>query len=184
MIISVEQLKQYITTKETDAMLEAKLRALELSIRGYTNNNFQQRNIRTVCPVMAQKLYTAYPHFQVGDTVQITQSIFNDGVYTIKGIADGYIELDKKLLDENQVLVTKVEYPMNVVMGAVDIMKWKLKNDAANNGENSQKEIQSKTISRLSVTYVTDKSEEDIDEDFGVPKKHLSFLKQYKKARV
>lgn len=183
MIISVEKLKEYMTTTETDAVLEAKLQALELSIREYTHNNFQQRNIRTVCPVVAQKLFTPYPHFQEGDTIQISQSIFNDGIYTIKGIVNDMIELDKPLLDENHVLVTKVEYPADVVMGAVDIMKWKLKNEAANNGENSKKEIQSKTISRLSVTYVTDKSEEDIDEDFGVPKKHLSFLKHHKKAR-
>lgn len=183
MIISVEELKQYITTAETDAMLEVRLQALELSIREYTNNNFQQQNIRTACQVMAQKLYTAYPHFQVGDTVQISQSIFNDGVYTIKSIEDGMIELDKGLLDENQVRVTKVVYPMDVKMGAVGIMKWKLKNDAANNGEISKKEIQSQTISRHSVTYVTDKSEEDIDEKFGVPKKHLSFLKRYGKGR-
>lgn len=173
MIISVEELKQYITTKETDAMLEAKLRALELSIRGYTNNNFQQRNIRTVCPVMAQKLYTAYPHFQVGDTVQISQSIFNDGVYTIKSIAGDMIELDKPLLDENQVLVTKVEYPMDVVMGVVNMLKWDLENRA-------KVGIQSETISRHSVTYF------NMDGDnstIGYPKTLVGFLKPYMKAR-
>ena len=173
MIISAEQLKQYITTKETDAMLEAKLRALELSIRGYTNNNFQQRNIRTVCPVMAQKLYTTYPHFQVGDTVQISQSIFNDGVYTIKAIEDDMIELDKKLLDENQVLVTKVEYPMDVVMGVVNMLKWDLEN-------RDKVGIQSETISRHSVTYF------DMGADnstIGYPKTLVGFLKPYMKAR-
>lgn len=183
MILSVEELKTYITTAETDAVLEAKLQALELSIRGYTNNKFQQKSIRTVCPVVAQKLFTPYPHFKVGDTVQISQSIFNAGVYTIKSIEGDMIGLDKELLDENQVLVTKVEYPMDVKMGAVEIMKWKLKNDAASSGDTSQRAIQSETISRHSVTYVTDKTEEDIDERFGVPKKHLSFLKHYKKAR-
>lgn len=173
MIISVEELKQYIKTTDTDAMLEAKLRALELSIRGYTNNNFQQRSIRTVCPVMAQKLYTAYPHLQVGDTVQISQSIFNDGVYTIKGIADGYIELDKKLLDENQVLVTKVEYPADVKMGVVNMLKWDMEN-------RKKVGIQSETISRHSVTYF------NMDGDnstIGYPKTLVGFLKPYKKAR-
>ena len=173
MIISVEELKQYITTKETDAMLGAKLQALELSIRGYTHNNFQQRNIRTVCPVMAQKLYTAYPHFQVGDTVQISQSIFNDGVYTIKSIVDGMIELDKELLDENQVLVTKVEYPADVKMGVVNMLKWDMEHRAKIG-------IQSETISRHSVTYF------NMDGDnstMGYPKSLLGFLKPYKKAR-
>ena len=173
MIISVEELKQYITTTETDAVLEAKLQALELSIRGYTHNNFQQRNIRTVCPVMAQKLYTAYPHFKVGDTVQISQSIFNDGVYTIKGIVDDMIELDKPLLDENQVLVTKVEYPADVKMGVVNMLKWDLAN-------RDKVGIQSETISRHSVTYF------NMDGDnstMGYPKSLLGFLKPYKCAR-
>ena len=173
MIISVDKLKQYMTTTETDAVLEGKLQALELSIRGYTNNNFQQRNIRTVCPVVAQKLYTPYPHFQVGDTVQISQSIFNDGVYTIKGIVDDMIELDKGLLDENQVLVTKVEYPMDVVMGVVNMLKWDIEN-------RDKVGIQSETISRHSVTYF------NMDGDnstMGYPKSLLGFLKPYKKAR-
>ena len=173
MIISVDKLKQYMTTTETDAVLEGKLQALELSIRGYTNNNFQQRNIRTVCPVVAQKLYTPSPHFQVGDTVQISQSIFNDGVYTIKGIVDDMIELDKGLLDENQVLVTKVEYPMDVVMGVVNMLKWDIEN-------RDKVGIQSETISRHSVTYFNmdgDKS------TMGYPKSLLGFLKPYKKAR-
>ena len=39
MILNVSELKQYITTEETEQVLEAKLQALELLIRAYTNNN-------------------------------------------------------------------------------------------------------------------------------------------------
>ena len=173
MIISVEELKQYITTAETDAMLEAKLQALELSIRGYTHNNFQQRNIRTVCPVMAQKLYTAYPHFQVGDTIQISQSIFNDGIYTIQKIEGEMIELDKGLLDENQVLVTKVEYPADVKMGVVNMLKWDMEH-------RDKIGIQSETLSRHSVTYFNMDGDNSL---MGYPKSLLGFLKVYKRAR-
>ena len=173
MIISVEELKQYIKTTETDAMLEAKLQALELSIREYTHNNFQQRNIRTVCPVVAQKLFTAYPHFKEGDTIQISQSIFNDGVYTIVKIEGDMIELDKGLLDENQVLVTKVEYPADVVMGVVNMLKWDLTN-------RDKVGIQSETISRHSVTYF---NMDGANSAIGYPKTLLGFLKPYKKAR-
>ena len=52
MIISAENAKKYITTTLEDYVLEAKLQALELLIRKYTNNNFQVRNIRfneTIC---------------------------------------------------------------------------------------------------------------------------------------
>ena len=146
MIISVEKLKEFMTTTESDAVLEAKLQALELSIREYTHNNFQQRSIRTVCPVVAQKLFTTYPHFRVGDTVQISQSYFNDGIYKIESIVDGMIILDKKLIDENGILVTKVEYPADVVMGAINMLKWDLEN-------RDKVGIQSETLSRHSVTY-------------------------------
>ena len=173
MIISVDEVKQYIKTTETDAMLEGKLRALELSIRAHTNNNFQQRNIRTVCPVMAQMLYTEYPHFKEGDTVQISQSHFNDGLYVIKSIVDGMIFLDKNLVDENEVLVTKVEYPADVVMGAINMLKWDL--------ENREKVgIQSETISRHSVTYFDMSAD---NSTIGYPKTLVGFLKPYMQAR-
>ena len=68
-------------------------------------------------------------------------------------------------------------------MGVVDIMKWKLKNEAANSGDTSKKDIQSETISRHSVTYATDSTESDIDERFGVPRKYMAFLKSYIKPR-
>ena len=50
-------------------------------------------------------------------------------------------------------------------------------------GDVSKKDIQSETLSRHSVTYATDSTEADLDEEFGVPKKHTAFLKRYKKAR-
>ena len=40
MIMSVEELRRYVETEMEDQALEAKLQALELSIKGYTNNNF------------------------------------------------------------------------------------------------------------------------------------------------
>lgn len=183
MIISVEKLKEYITTDKTDAVLEDILQALELSIRKETNNNFQNRNIRFLCQAMATKLYLNTPYLAVGDTIQISESIYNDGIYTIKEIENDFVVLDGRLFDESVVLVTKVEYPKDVQMGVVDMIKWKLKNDSANDGDVSKKDIQSETLSRHSVTYATDSSEADLDEEFGVPKKHTAFLKRYKKAR-
>ena len=40
MIMSVEELRRYVDTEMEDQALEAKLQALELSIKGYTNNSF------------------------------------------------------------------------------------------------------------------------------------------------
>ena len=171
MIISVEELKEYIKTDKTDKELEASLQALELSIRKYTNNNFQKQNIRTRCPVMAQKLYTDYPLFKVGDTVQVSQSIYNDGIYTVEAVEDGFLSLDKLLIDENKVLCTKVEYPEDVKMGVVNMIKWDMKKKVG---------VQSETISRHSVTYFNMDGE---NSTIGYPKSLLGFLKHYKKAR-
>lgn len=121
MLMTVEELRNYLTTEESDEMLAARLEALELTIRKYTNNTFTKNGV--------------------------------------------------------------VEYPMDVKLGAVNILKWQLKHEAAAAGDTSKKDIQSETLSRYSVTYATDASESDIDSKFGVPKKLVAFLKLYKKAR-
>ena len=126
MIISVKEVKQFIQTTEPDKVLRAKLKALELLIRKHTNNNFQNRGIRFTCPVMAGKLLLTTDMLKVGDTVQLSESIYSNGVYVVKAIKDGFIELGKPLLDESHVLVTKVEYPVDVVMGVVNMLKWDL----------------------------------------------------------
>ncbi len=42
MIMKAAELRQFITTREEDQALEARLQALEASIRKYTNNNFKR----------------------------------------------------------------------------------------------------------------------------------------------
>ena len=186
MIISVEKLKEYITTDEKDAVLEVMLQALEASIRKKTNNNFQQRAYRVRCNAsMANGLEFASELFNVGDTVQVSDALLNLGVYTITEIDfdNAHTKVNALLMNEKNVLVTKIVYPTDVIEGAVEIMRWKLKNKAANSGDTSKKDIASETISRHSVTYVQDATESDIDSDFGVPRKYLAFLKDHKKAR-
>ncbi len=173
MILTVEELKTYITTNEPDAVLEAKLRSIESLVRNYTNNNFQQRNIRFKCPAMKQKLFLSTDMLRVGDTVQISDSMYCDGVYTIISIMDGYIELDQTLFDESEVLVTMVKYPDDVKMGVVNMLKWDLEN-------RDKVGIQSETISRHSVTYFNMDGDNSL---MGYPKSILGFLKVYKKAR-
>lgn len=173
MIISVEDLKKHIETTLDDSVLEAKLQALELLIRKHTNNNFQNRGIRFQCPIMTTKLYLTTPLLKVGDTVQISQSVYSDGIYVIKAVENGFMELDKALIDESDVLVTKVEYPMDVVFGAVNLMKWELEN-------RDKVGIQSETISRHSVTYFNMDGD---NSSMGYPKSLLGFLVPYRKAR-
>lgn len=170
--MTVEELKTYITTNENDKVLEAKLQALELLIRKYTNNNFQNRNIRFECSSKAQKLDLSTPFLKKGDTIQISQSLYNNGLYVVSDVENG-ITLDKPIYDEDELLVTKIEYPADIVMGVVELMKWEINNRA-------KVGIQSETISRHSVTYFNMDGDNSV---MGYPKSLIGFLKPYMKAR-
>ena len=124
MIISVEDLKKLLPDCENlnDSLLEMKLQAIENLIRSYTNNNFQRRTCRFSAPSDIA-LLNVYDRFNVGDTVQITESD-NNGLYVIKEITDEKIILNKELLPSDDNLVTLVKYPLDVVMGAVNMLKW------------------------------------------------------------
>lgn len=165
MIMTVEQLKTFIQTDEADAILEAKLQALEILIRKYTNNNFQNRSKRFSSAIINGNIAEPYPYISQGDTVQISESKMNDGLYVYSD--------DMGLIDESYCLVTKIEYPMDVQIGAVNMMKWEL--------ENREKVgIQSETISRHAVTYFNMDGD---NSSMGYPKSLLGFLKPYMKAR-
>lgn len=165
MIMTVEDLKTFIQTDEADAVLEAKLKAIELLIRKYTNNNFQNRNKRFSSPIINGNIEKSYPYISHGDTVQISESKLNDGIYVYSD--------DMELIDEDYCLVTKIEYPIDVQMGVVDMMKWELAN-------REKVGIQSETISRHSVTYFNMDGD---NSSMGYPKSLLGFLKTYMKAR-
>ena len=173
MIISVEQAKKYIKTDEIDEVLEVKLQALELLIRKYTNNNFQNRNVRFVSPAINGELYLSTNLLKVGDTLEVSQSIYNDGLYVIKAINDNVITLDKPLIDENKMLITKVVYPFDVQIGIINMLKWDLDN-------RNKIGIASESISRHSVTYFNMDGD---NSSIGYPKSLVGFLKPYMKAR-
>lgn len=177
MIISVTNLRQYITTTESDSVLEAKLQALEILIRKYTNNNFQVRSIRTVAVCNAANntiICDKGIPVKVGDTLQISASEMNpDMLCTITAISENILTVDQDLIDDNYALITKISYPMDVVMGVVNMMAWELEN-------RSKVGIQSETISRHSVTYFNMDGDNSL---IGYPKSLVGFLKPYVKAR-
>lgn len=158
---------------ETDQALEAKLQALESVIRAYTNNNFQKRSFRFSCPVINGKLYYSTNLIKAGDTVQISDSALNDGLYVVTEQASDTISLDLDLYDEDYVLVTKIIYPADVKMGVVNLLKWE-------NENRSKVGIASETISRHSVEYFNMDGENSL---MGYPKSLLGFLVPHQKAR-
>lgn len=113
MILTVDEFRRYFQTDEEDAMLEARIQALELLIQGYTNNDFKRH------------------------------------------------------------LSAEGEYPMDVKMGAVQMLIW----DLDNRGKIG---IQAETLSRHSVTYY---NLDGNTSSMGYPVALLGFLKPYMRAR-
>lgn len=172
MIISVENLKMQVNCgNATDEQIAVRLEAIEGVIRQYTNNNFQQRTVRFIGHSEDCSVYGSPRFFTVGDTVQISGSDVNDGLYVVKGVYDDHIELNKPLIAVDYNMVTKVKYPAAVVQCVVDLFTW-------NQSMGNKVGIKSETLSRHSVTY-----EDSATLFMGYPVGILSGLNLYKKAR-
>ena len=176
MIMTVSELRRFIDTDEEDQVLEAKLQALELLIRAYTNNNFQLRPFRAVAVSMPDNtlLCNGRVPFAAGDTLQITESeLMPDALVTVTSVSDGQITVNEELHDESGVVITKVIYPFDIKMGVVNLLKWE-------QGNRDKVGIASESISRHSVTYFDMTGD---NSTMGFPKALMGFLLPYKKAR-
>lgn len=176
MIISVEKAKALIGDFNgwTDEKIEMKLKAIEQTIRAYTNNNFQDRGYRVTADIRDGALVSAvsFP-FSVGDTVQISESQLNSNkLCTILKVADNQtFTVGEDIKNEDSVLVTKIVYPADVIDCCVDLLEWEKK-------YGGKIGVKSETLSRHSVTY------EDSTGLFrGYPKGILSAVWHYRKAR-
>lgn len=176
MIISIEKAKNLIDFKGwSDEKIERKLKAIEQTIRAYTNNNFQQRTYRKTADIVGGLFYVEpQAIFKVGDTIQVTESEFNSGLFTIAAVTENSLSVSGEIpVDEASVLITKVDYPEDVVECALNLLEWEVNNRA-------KVGIQSETLSRHSVTYFAQDSSNQI---MGYPVSLLGCLKAYKKAR-
>lgn len=174
MIITVNELRQYISTDKGDQVLEGMLQALELLIRGYTNNSFQVRGTGRIADVVGGNFMTEVaPDYEVGDTVQISGSAKNDGLYTVKEVTGETFKVNEKTRDEIDLFVTRVNYPADVKMGVINLLKWEL-------DSREKAGVQSETISRHSVTYHALDAENTVQ---GYPAYLMGFLRPYMKAR-
>lgn len=169
MIMSVEEFKNFVQTDTEDQVLEGKLQSIEMLIRKYTNNNFQDRRFRTTGDVSGNTLMCQNAViFNVGDTIMV-----DNDLVVILGITEGQMTISESLLPDEGCLVTKIVYPMGIKMGVVNMMKWDLEN-------RDKVGIQSETISRHSVTYFDMSAD---NSTIGFPKSLIGFLKPYMKAR-
>ena len=178
MLITVAELKKYVQTTADDTVLQSKIEALELAIRSYTNNNFQNRFMRSHCSISGKTITcldaVKDAMFPKDATIQISQSCMgNNAIYNVIDCVDGIITVDTELMDEPMALVTRIMYPRDVIMGAINMIQWDL---------NSRQKvgIQSETISRHSVTYFNVDGDNSI---IGYPKSLVGYLEPYRKAR-
>ena len=176
MILTVEELMSLpeFQGQDEDTLIQ-KLLAVEEMVRSYTHNNFQNRNIRFEASSWNNVLEGASPFLKEGDTVQVTESGVNDGLYVVAGVDlnNERVEVDKTLWKVRHNLVTKVEYPFDVKMGVVNLMKWEVTN-------RDKVGIKQETLSRHSVTYYDQDSTNTV---MGYPVSLMAFLKPYIKAR-
>lgn len=174
MIVSVSDVMALPAfAKQNSSVIQSKLDALEIFIREYTNNNFQNRFVRFTASTLGDRILGVSPYLTVGDTVQITESLVNNGLYVITEVGDDYIRVNKTLYPVDVNLITKVEYPADIKAGIIKILTWDIQN-AGKIG------VKSESLSRHSVTYFDqDKS----NQVMGYPVSLLGFLELYKKAR-
>ena len=173
MIISVDKAKSLISFPNwSDEKIEMKLKAVEQTIRAYTNNNFQDRDYRRTADIIGGLfLVEALTPFDIGDTVQISETRLNKGLFTVASADDSTFTVEETVKDERDVLVTKVVYPADVIDCCVNLMEWEVNN-------RGKVGIKSETLSRHSVTY-----EDSASMFMGYPASLLGCLKPYRKAR-
>lgn len=173
MILSVDEARDLFPAGTTDEAIRGQLDAVEGVIRAYTNNNFQVRVARFEAASAGAVLAGASPYIVPGDTVQITESGVNDGLYTVESVADSTTELCHEMFATTHNLVTKVVYPPDVKACARNLLSW----EAQNRGKVG---IKSETLSRKSVTYFDQDANNQV---MGYPASLLGALAPYRKAR-
>lgn len=170
MVVKAEKLLLMKEFKDMDRdILTDRLKAVESLIRSYTNNNFQNRAMRIKAPVINGMIQGHSPYFRVGDTVQISQSEVNDGLYEIVEITDTGVKVDSDLYDFPVNTVTKVVYPADIQKGVTDLLVWEKDN-------RKKVGIKSEELSRHSVTYFDQDASNQV---MGYPVSLLGFLKPY-----
>lgn len=182
MILSLDEAKNILKIRDVskDYMLELKLEALEDMVRNKTNNKFLDTRVRVDKRLLfnAGNTITGADFeglgFRVGNTIDIDNSIQNDGVYTITGVSSSYIKVKEELKEEeSNCLITKVVYPKDVKLGVIKLLQFDDKMA-------DKLGIKRETVARMSVEYYEMGNNESVE---GYPIALLKFLDKYKKLR-
>ena len=175
MLISAGDLKsRYVKFNDIDDdLITRKLSVIENAIRKYTNNNFQNRLIRFNASVEGGVIKGTSPYLKSLDTIEISDGV-NKGLYTVISLDNG-VKTIEPLYDYPMQLITKIEYPIDVIEGAIDILDWEIIKEGK-----ELTGVASESISRHNVSYVQRTNDNTIN---GYPIELFNFCEQYKKAR-
>lgn len=169
MMISVADFKSLVPTEVSDAVLGSKLSAIEEAVRKATNNRFIRRDVSADVIVSGNILTSANATlFHAGDTLDI-----NGRLLEIVSVMDNTITVSSNPRMAGLFKAYLVEYPADIVNGAVNLMKWDLSN-------RDKVGVKSENISRWSVTYF----DLENNSELSFPNSLMGFLKPYKRLRV
>lgn len=174
MILSVEEVRD-LCPGMADEAIKARLDAIEDCIRAYTNNPFQIRAARFSAPSEGSTLAASSAYILAGDTVQISESGVNDGLYVVQSVSENSTVLDRDLFPVDHNLVTKVEYPAAIKGVVRNLLQWE-------RDGRSKVGVKSETLSRYSVTYY-DQQSTGSSYVMGYPASLMGGLAPYRKAR-
>lgn len=173
MIISLED-----ALKICPDVTQEDLDGIEKSIRVLTNNPFQNRRVRFKRIRFENEATIAILDDIQGlraiDTVQVSGSKWNDGLYVVDQIDGSMINLkgNSRLFTgtDPDAFLTKVEYPADILSGVRKLLAYDSK-------MRDKVGLKSKTVSRMSETYYDQNSGESVN---GYPAALMSFINKYK----
>ncbi|MGG5372858.1 hypothetical protein [Enterococcus sp. AZ196] len=172
MIITLEEAKKIYPSVTQDD-----IDGIEIAIRELTNNPFQNRKARfhelrfgsekTV--IVNQEV----EGIRKGDTIQISGSKWNDGLYVVSEVSGNEITFEEARFFtgiNRQAFVTKIDYPADIVAGVKKLLKYDSKMA-------DKVGLKSETVSRMSKTYYDQNSTEIVA---GYPAAMMSFVNKYR----
>lgn len=173
MIISFDEAK-----KLYPGVTQDDLDGFETAIRQLTNNPFQNRKVR-YCNLRFENdnqivVLANIEGLRKDDTIQISGSKLNDGLYVVDSVDGMIITLsgEPRLFTGNDAgaFLTKVEYPPDILSGVRKLLVY----DAKMQGKIG---LKSETVSRMSKTYYDQTSGETVN---GYPAALMSFVNKHK----
>lgn len=154
------------------------LDAFEQSVRGLTNNNFQNKRVRfediTFTAPNIINVFEELEGLRLGDTIEVNYTAYNDGLYVVKELTDSAIIVEGDPFistNSTKAMATLVSYPADIKQGVKKLIKYDL-DMVGKTG------IKSRTVARMSETYYDVNANDNTE---GYPSSLLSFLNKYEK---